>query len=438
MQRRCRFTVLQASSARGKSQARSIGSRAPFRRVSAGRQDSICRRHRQAPFKAAGAAIVWMIKRILSGTAALILARNGNCSMPRLPPSQRVSTATVLLIAAVSGAILLGRTHLNPADVRTIDPLEPGRGRNAAVPEAIPIKGLRDVFFRVVKEVSDDRVTLIAGGVTFYLLLALFPALAALVALYGLMADPVTMSDHLRELAGLLPPGAFDLIADQIKNLVETRNSTLSVTFIVGLSIALWSTHSGTLAVFDAMNVAYEEKEKRSFIKLNAIALCFTLCATLCAAIMIGLVAVMPAVLSYLWLDQFKEHMALLLRWPVLLLIVGAIVTAVYRFGPSREPAKFRWMTWGCCARDAVMVCHVGRLLVLHEPLRRLQRHYGTLGTLIAFLVWTWLSIVILIVGGELNAELEHQTRKTRPGPSCRWDRAVRMSPIHWATPPIA
>ncbi|WP_307147697.1 YihY/virulence factor BrkB family protein [Rhizobium tibeticum] len=338
--------------------------------------------------------------------------------MPRLPPSQRVSTATVLLIAAVSGAILLGRTHLNPAGDRTIDPLEPGRGRNAAVPEAIPIKGLRDVFFRVVKEVSDDRVTLIAGGVTFYLLLALFPALAALVSLYGLMADPVTMSDHLRELAGLLPPGAFDLIADQIKNLVETRNSTLSVTFIVGLSIALWSTHSGTLAVFDAMNVAYEEKEKRSLVKLNAIALCFTLCAMLCAAIMIGLVAVMPAVLSYLWLDQFKEHMALLLRWPVLLLIVGAIVTAVYRFGPSREPAKFRWMTWG-----AVLVTlswfamSVGFSFYMNH-FADYSATYGTLGTLIAFLIWTWLSIVILIVGGELNAELEHQTAKdTTTGP---------------------
>ncbi|RWX05355.1 ribonuclease, partial [Rhizobium hidalgonense] len=180
-----------------------------------------------------------------------------------------------------------------------------------------------------------------------YLLLALFPAMAALVSLYGLVADPITISEHLRELAGLLPPGAFDLLADQIKELVSKRDSALGITFFVGLGIALWSTHSGTLAIFDAMNVAYEEDEKRGLIRLNLVGLCFTFSAMLLMVVMVALVGVMPVVLSYLWLDQFKEHMALLLRWPLLLLVVAVAVTSVYRFGPSREPAKLRWMTWG-------------------------------------------------------------------------------------------
>lgn len=327
-------------------------------------------------------------------------------------PHTKLSGIAAFLVVVGGVLVALKGTHDPLSDRSAENEREAGRGRDANVPEAIPVKGLRDVFWRVVHEVSDDRVTLIAAGVTFYLLLALFPSLSALVALYGLIADPATMADHLQELSGVLPPGAFDLIADRIKSLAESRSSTLGITFFVGLAIALWSTHSGTLAVFDAMNVAYEEREKRGLIKLNLIGLCFTLGAMLSAATMIALVAVMPVVLSYFWLDQFKEHMALLLRWPVMLLIAGAATTAVYRFGPSREPAKFRWMTWGAAlVTVSWFAMSLGFSLYLNH-FANYNATYGALGALIGFLVWIWLSIVILILGGELNAELEHQTAK--------------------------
>jgi membrane protein len=318
----------------------------------------------------------------------------------------------VLLI--VFGALALMKWPRGDRIVTSTDNemADPGAGRDADVPEAIPARGLRDVFWRVVREVSNDRVTLIAAGVTFYLLLALFPALAALVSLYGLIADPITISDHLRELSVLLPPGAFDLIADQLRSLVAKHNTTLGITFFGGLAVALWSAHSGTLAIFDAMNVAYEEKEKRGLIKLNAIALCFTLGAMLSAILMVGLLALMPAILSYLWLDQFKEQMALLLRWPFLLVVVVVAVCAVYRFGPSREPARLRWVTWGAALTTiAWLAMSVGFSIYL-DNFANYNASYGTLGALIGFLVWMWLSILILIVGGELNAELEHQTAK--------------------------
>jgi membrane protein len=166
----------------------------------------------------------------------------------------------------------------------------------------------------VLQEVSEDRVTLVAVGVTFYLLLALFPALAALVSLYGLVAHPVTISDNLRKLAGVLPPGAFNMFADQLKSLAEKRDSSLGLTFFFGLAVALWSTHNGTLAIFDAMNIAYEEQEKRGVIKLNLVAFFFTICGVLAATLMIGLVAPLPTVLWYIWLDQFKENAVLCLR----------------------------------------------------------------------------------------------------------------------------
>lgn len=319
--------------------------------------------------------------------------------------------ATPLIVASLGFLGLFaimrsGDRHVRPAEAAG----DHARGRDAVVPEAIPAKGLRDVLWRVVHEISKDRVTLIAGGVTFYLLLALFPALAALVSIYGLVADPATMADHLRELAGLLPPGAFDLIADRIQKLVETRSSTLGMTFFVGLAVALWSSHSATLAVFDAMNIAYEETEKRGLIRLNLLALCFTICAMLAAALVIGLVAVMPVALSFLWLDQVKEHLALFLRWPLLLLITIASTTAVYRFGPSREPAKLRWMTWGAVLVSVLWFAMSMGFSFYLDHFANYSATYGTLGALIGFLVWVWLSIVILIVGGELNAELEHQT----------------------------
>ncbi len=324
--------------------------------------------------------------------------------------------STAILSLATFGGVLLAmrRFDMSPkaamrADLSTEDD---GHGRQASVPESIPRQGLRDVFWRVVHEVLDDRVTLIAAGVTFYLLLAMFPALGALVSLYGLFADPLTMSEHLGKLAVVLPPGAFDLVSEQIRSLAERRDSTLGVTFFIGLAIALWSTHSGTLALFDAMNIAYEEREKRSLVRLNLIALCFTVCAIITATILIGLVAVMPVVLSFLWLDRFDEQMALVLRWPLLLAVVVATVMAIYRFGPSREPARLRWMTWGALLTAfAWFLMSLGFSIYLGH-FANYNATYGTLGALIGFLVWTWLSVAILIVGAELNAELEHQTAR--------------------------
>jgi len=324
--------------------------------------------------------------------------------------------STAILSGVTFGGLLLAmrRFDTHRAAGQRVDLSTGGdsHGRQASVPEAIPKQGLRDVFWRVVHEVSDDRVTLVAAGVTFYLLLAMFPALAALVSLYGLFADPLTMAEHLGKLAVVLPPGAFDLVSEQVRSLAERRNSALGLAFFIGLAVALWSTHNGTLALFDVMNVAYEEREKRSLIRLNLIALCFTVCAIVAAIVLIGLVAVMPMVLSLIWLDRFQEQMALVLRWPLIVAVVIVTVMAIYRFGPSREPARLRWMTWGALMTTlAWFLMSLGFSAYL-DHFANYNATYGTLGALIGFLVWTWLSVTITIVGAELNAELEHQTAK--------------------------
>ncbi|MBW6424833.1 YihY/virulence factor BrkB family protein [Rhizobium sp. XQZ8] len=339
--------------------------------------------------------------------------------MPAMNIIKKLPIATIAFGLAVSLLLVKNRHQETLSSERQSEPVDMQRGRHAEVPEAIPAKGLLDVFWRLVEEVSQDRVMLIAAGVTFYLLLALFPGLTALVSIYGLIADPMTISDHLAKLSGLLPPGAFDIICEQIKSLARRSDGTLGVTFFVGLSVALWSAHSGVLSIFDAMNVAYDEEEKRSFIRLNLIGLAFTLCFVVAAVALVALVAVLPALLSYLWLNQFQEQMALILRWPLLLSIVIAAVMTVYRVAPSREPAHLRWLTWGAALAICVWFVMSLAFSFYLTHFADYNATYGTLGALIGFLVWTWISVAILIVGAELNAELEHQTtRDTTTGMS--------------------
>ncbi len=285
-----------------------------------------------------------------------------------------------------------------------------GRGRDANSPNEIPVKGLRDVFWRVVNAVIADRVTLIAAGVTYFLLLSLFPALGALVALYGFVADPTTIMGHIGFLASVFPPGSFDLILNQLTALTQQKPSTLSFAFVTGLVIALWSANSGMKALFDAMNVAYQEDEKRSWIGLNLLSLAFTFGALLIAIILIAAIGVLPAALAYLWLDRWQELLARFIRWPFILVFVGCGIAVIYRYGPSREQAKLKWLSWGVVFSTLLWLAASILFSFYLENFANYNATYGTLGALIGLMVWVWISVIILIVGAELNAELEHQT----------------------------
>ncbi len=286
------------------------------------------------------------------------------------------------------------------------------RGRDAEAPQDIPAKGLRDVFWRVVKAIMADRVTLIAAGVTYFMLLSLFPALGALVALYGFVADPTAIMTHIGFLAGVFPPGSFDLIMNQLTSLTQQATSTRSLAFFGGLLVAIWSANSGMKALFDAMNVAYQEDEKRSLVRLNLLSLGFTFCALVVAIILIAAIGVLPAVLKYLWLDDWQEFLARLARWPFIILVFGCGISMIYRYGPSREEAKIRWLSWGVVFSTVLWLVASVLFSFYLENFANYNATYGTLGALIGLMVWVWISVVILIVGAEINAELEHQTRK--------------------------
>lgn len=292
----------------------------------------------------------------------------------------------------------------------TAEKFEAGRGREANAPNEIPAKGLRDVFWRVVHSVVADRVTLIAAGVTYFLLLSLFPALGALVALYGFVADPITIMDHIGFVAGVFPPGSFDLILNQLTALTEQKTSTLSLAFITGLVVAVWSANSGMKALFDAMNVAYQEDEKRSWVSLNLLSLAFTFGALMIAIVLIAAIGVLPAALAYLWLDRWQELLARFARWPFILIFVACGIAVIYRYGPSREQAKLKWISWGVVSSTTLWLAASMLFSFYIENFANYNATYGALGALIGLMVWVWISVIILIVGAELNAELEHQT----------------------------
>lgn len=296
---------------------------------------------------------------------------------------------------------------------------EPGHGREAMRPHQIPLAGLKDVFWRLYAAINEDRVMLVAAGVTYYLLLALFPAMAALVSLYGFFASPSQIAERIQFLSAVMPTDALNIFIDQLRSLATQDSSTLSIGLIAGLGIALWSSNNGMKALFEAMNVAYEEEEKRGFLKLTAVSLMFTLGAMVLVVVLIVTVGVVPAVLSFIYLGGWAEIVISLLRWPLLLLFITSGIALLYRFGPSREPAQARWLSWGTIFATVFWLLASVAVSYYLSNFANYNATYGTLGALIGFMVWTWISVIIVIVGAELNAELEHQTAQdTTTGPA--------------------
>ncbi len=250
-------------------------------------------------------------------------------------------------------------------------------------------------------------------------MLSLFPGLAALVSLYGLIADPTTIAGRLDFLSELLPADGVTMILGQLQALADENNSTLSTGFLVGLGVSLFSARNGMLALFEAMNIAYEEQEKRGFVHTTLLAVAFTLGAMAVLAVVVTALAILPLIMSVVFISARAEMIVGFIRWPILIGVIWLGSAMIYRYGPSRENAQLRWLTWGTLLSSLVwMIMSLGFSFYL-ENFADYNATYGALGTFIAFMFWTWLSVVILIVGAMLNAELEHQTAvDTTTGPA--------------------
>lgn len=325
---------------------------------------------------------------------------------------------------------LLGELTGTPPEqeVRSIAKKEPERGREAHKPSEIPLSGWRDILSRTWSEFNKDRITAVAGGVAFFSLLAVFPALAAFVSLYGLFSDVSAAREQLNMLRGLLPPDALTFVGDQMLRIAGGEQTKLSLAFVVSLLLSLWSANAGVKALLDGLNIAYEEREKRGLIKLNLVSLAFTVGFLIFAIVVLGAVVVVPVVLSVLGFSG-EDPMAVL-RWPLLFAAIVLVLQMLYRYGPSRALARWRWVSWGSVTA-AVLWLVASLLFSLYvSNFAHYDRTYGSLGAVVGFMTWLWLSTIVVLFGAELNAEIEHQTAvdSTTGAPARLGSRGAKMA----------
>ena len=287
-----------------------------------------------------------------------------------------------------------------------------GRGRRATAPWQIPWAGWKDILWRVYASVNDTRLLAVAAGVVFYSLLAIFPAVAAFVSLYGLIADESTIDAHLSLASGIFPAGAVDILHEQIAKLAAKSDAKLSFGFITGLVVALWSANAGMKAIIDALNVVNDEKEKRSFVKLNLVSLLFTLIAMVSLMVALAAIVVAPIIFSAVGLSSLPRLAIAVLRWPLLLVVAAIALAAIYRYGPSRTEARWQWLTVGSAAAAIGWLISSVLFSWYLANFGSYNATYGSLGAAVGMMMWMWISAIVILLGGELNAEIEHQTAR--------------------------
>ena len=310
------------------------------------------------------------------------------------------------------GAFGTERSTDEPRAVQHKRASEPGRGRHADAPWQIPLRGWKDILWRTYQQISEDRLLAVAAGVVFYGLLALFPAITAAVSLYGLFANASTINDQLSGLGGILPGSAVDIVHEQIEHLTAKSDAKLSFGFLVGLGVALWSANAGMKAIIDALNVVYEEKEKRGFIKLNLLSLAFTLAAIVSLVLALGAVVAAPLFLHQLGLSSITDALFRFARWPVLLALVIVGLALIYRFGPSRREPRWQWLSVGSVFAAVAWLVSSALLSWYLGNYAHYDATYGSLGAGIGLMMWMWVSSIVILFGAELNSEIEHQTAK--------------------------
>ena len=305
-----------------------------------------------------------------------------------------------------------------------------GRGRQATGPTEIPKAGWRDILLRVKDEISNDHVSISAAGVAFYGLLAIFPAIAALIGIAGLMFDPAGIEGQLEQAAAVLPENAARILQDQARKVAENSGGTASFAAIGGLALALYSASAGMRTLMESMNIAYDEDEKRGFVALYATSLALTVVLIIGAVVAMGAVLVLPTLFGSLGLGAVFQAVLNYGRWPVLALLMILGLAVIYRYGPSREDARWRWITPGAVIATVLWVIASIAFSIYVRNFGSYNETYGSLGGVIILLMWFWLSAFIVLLGAELNAEMEHQTEHdtTTGGRQPMGDRGAAMA----------
>lgn len=296
----------------------------------------------------------------------------------------------------------------SPPTPEEFEAKEPGRGRLAQRPREIPHKGWVDIFWRLGMSYFGDRIGFLAGGVTFFVMLSLFPTLAAFVTIYGLFADPTDAASRVSFLYSVMPSGVAQFLSGEMQRLAENSNTQLTFTLVWTLALALWTANGAIKVLFYGLNVAYHEVEKRNIVTYNLMCMAFTIGGLASILLVAAMIVGVPLVLGVFGWAAEWSYLAPF-RWPVLLLVYGAALTLIYRMGPCRQRARWRWLTPGAIFA-AVLSLILSLIFSWYLQTFVRTASYGPLAAMMGFLLWTWLSVQIILMGAELNAEIEHQT----------------------------
>ena len=289
---------------------------------------------------------------------------------------------------------------------------KPKRGQHAEQPAHIPIKGWWDIAKRIFARMSKDNLSLVSAGVAFYALLAIFPAIAALVSIYAYFASPAEISEHLRQFTTLIPNSSRELILSQISELTQSSQARLTLGALGTLLLTIWSSSKGSQALITACNISYHEYEKRSFLRAQFVRFMFSVGAILVAIFALLIIGILPIILNLVGLKDSIDLLIKVVSWPILALTFNFALVLLYRYAPHRKAAKWRWITLGSAIATVFWIIasigfsfYVSRFSSYNET-------YGSLGGVVIMLMWLYISAYIVTMGAVINAETEQQTAK--------------------------
>jgi membrane protein len=266
----------------------------------------------------------------------------------------------------------------------------------------------RDILLCAWREMNRDNLSLIAAGVAFYTLFGMVPGLAALVSLYGLIADPADVARFIQSISIFVAPEIVKLLSDMLQGVASHSNTKLGLSFLISLGLALWSAKAAVSAMMTAINVAYDEQEARGFVRRTLIALAITGCVVLLMIVALLLVAAIPIALQFMsWLPPTVRTLLGYGRWPVLVILLMAGLSALYRFAPSHALSRWRWVSWGAVIATLLWVIVSFGFSLYVENFASYDKTYGSLGAVVVLLMWLYLSTLTVLLGAELNAEIE-------------------------------
>lgn len=284
---------------------------------------------------------------------------------------------------------------------------------NIAGPGDISARGWRAVLVRTWREAQDDNISLIAAGVAFYGFLAFVPMLASTVLVYGLVADPLAVAQHIQRLFEMLPGEAAALIGEQLKSMTEGEAGRKGFALLLALLLSIYGAMKGASAIVTALNVANETSETRSFVRTTVLALLITLGALVALLIAAGGISALAAIERLLPRSTPVLHAAVqILFWSVAALAVSAMLAAVYRYAPDRPGARWRWLTPGSVGATLLWLGATLGFGFYVANFGNYNATYGSLGAVAVFLTWLYLSAYILLMGAELNSEVEKQLKQ--------------------------